>query len=406
MPKLNPRVLEWISPTLRMATLFALAFLPVCLPAQAFEGHESTTLVRVNAEPGQWGLKIVVFDVGQADAILLLTPNGDVAVIDTGRRNSDGEKIATYLTDASKNGVGKLTDIGLLYSTHYDSDHIGGLPKLVGQGIRIEKAYDQGPSAMRSLRTDKGNPTVYSKYVTALGDPDGDSLRDPDEANFVRHTIEYGDMETLGLRRDVKILCVAVRGDTRGKRHDLDLDLSIEGRSINKNAGSIALLVRLGEFEFYTAGDQTSGEWKGEPATEEAVIRSGAIPDGNDIDVLKVGHHGSDTSTGNRLAAEMLPEVAIVSTKYGRYGFPKRIVLKQLQDNRSYVLITGDGLDGHSNYTDAETNEDDAFAASPDAVFNEQGDVTVLVSPDGDRYTVYGKAFAKTFSARDTDNKR
>ncbi len=53
-----------------------------------------------------------------------------------------------------------------------------------------------------------------------------------------------------------------------------------------------------------------------------------------------------------------------------------------------------------------ETNEDDAFTASPDAIFNEQGDVIVLVSPDGDRYTVYGKGFSKTFSARDTDNKR
>ena len=53
-----------------------------------------------------------------------------------------------------------------------------------------------------------------------------------------------------------------------------------------------------------------------------------------------------------------------------------------------------------------ETNEDDAFTASPDAILSEQGDVIVLVSPDGDRYTVYGKGFSKTFSARDTDNKR
>ena len=178
-------------------------------------------------------------------------------------------------------------------------------------------------------------------------------------------------------------------------------------RSINRNAGSIALLVRLGEFEFYTAGDQTSGEWKGDPATEEAVVASGAIPDGNDIDVLKVSHHGSDTSTGSRLAAEMLPEVAIVSTEYGRYGFPKGIVLKQLQDNRSYVLITGDGLDGRGSYADSkETNEDDAFTASPDAVFNEQGDVTILVSHDGARYTVTAGDFSKTFSSVDADNLR
>lgn len=72
---------------------------------------------------------------------------------------------------------------------------------------------------------------------------------------------------------------------------------------------------------------------------------------------------------------------------------------------RSYVLITGNGKDDQDRYADSgRTSEDDLFTASPDAVFNQQGDLTVLVSPEGDRYTVTGKTFSETFSAVDKDN--
>ena len=201
---------------------------------------------------------------------------------------------------------------------------------------------------------------------------------------------------------------MAVRGDTKGTESDLDLDPA--DTHIDENPGSIALLIQLGDFEFYTAGDQTSAEWRKTrepPAVEKSVLDSGAIPGGNDIDVFKVSHHGSDTSTGKRLAEELLPEVAIISTEHGKYEHPKRVVLKQLQDNRSYVLITGNGQNARGRYADSgETREDDSFTPSPDAVLNEQGDVTILVSREGDRYTVTGNTFSKTFSAVDKHNVR
>jgi len=210
----------------------------------------------------------------------------------------------------------------------------------------------------------------------------------------------------MGSGGKVKIRCVAVKGDTKGNNYDLDLDPSSE--DINENPGSIALLVRLGEFEFYTAGDQTDDDWKGYPPVEENVLDSGAIIGGNDIDVIKVSHHGSDTSTSKALAEKMLPEVAIMSTKYTKDQLPKKIILKQFQDNRCYVLITGDGTNPDTlDYTDSwVTDEDDNFTASDAAVYNDQGNVTVLVSSDGSRYTVIGDSFGKTFSARDGDNAR
>ena len=393
---------------LQITKALSFAFCFACAISHAFEGLESPDLQSVASN--DWGLKIVVFDVGQADSILLLTPNGDVALIDTGKKDSDSEKIANYLLDPSQNGIGKLEIVNLLFSTHYDRDHIGGLSKLVAQGISIEKALGQGPSGKRCLnRTKKGNCVThmksYQEYLVAVGDPDGDNQKSTNEPDFIRHKIEYDHLETIGQR--VKILCVAVRGDTKGTSHDdPTLDPSNADKRFDENPGSIALLIRLGEFEMYTAGDQTSSEWKKMPAIEESVLASGAIPNGNDIDVLKVNHHGSDTSTGSRLAKELLPEVAIISAMFSPYELPKRIVLKQLEDNRSYVLITGNGQDSNGNYADSKTEEDDAYTPSTEAIFNNQGDITVLVSPDGSRYTVTGESFSKTFSAKDNDNTR
>ena len=69
----------------RTTMLSALLFFPASSLAQAFIGLESKTLAPVSQDRDEWGLKIVVFDVGRADAILLLAPNGDAALIDTGK---------------------------------------------------------------------------------------------------------------------------------------------------------------------------------------------------------------------------------------------------------------------------------------------------------------------------------
>ena len=122
-----------------------------------------------------------------------------------------------------------------------------------------------------------------------------------------------------------------------------------------------------------------------------------------------MNHHGSDTSTSNALAVEMDPEVAIISTKFTRGDkLPKKVVLKQFEDNRTYVLITGDGENpDDGEYTDSgATSIDDNYTPSGEAIFNNQGNVTILVSRNGDRYTVIGGSFARTFSANDSANGR
>jgi len=377
--------------------------------AHSFVGFDSGTLSPVSSAPDNWGLKLVVLNVGQADAILVLTPNGDVTLIDSGKTKTAGNQIADFLDSETLNGVGTFKTIDLLYTTHYDKDHIGGLPRIVERGIVIRKAFDQGISGKRGMTTPTGRKTAYAKYVKAVGDPNNNLIQDAEESNFVRHRIHYGHVETIGQANQVEIRTVSVRGDTKGTNHDLILDPTGQGANFDENPGSIALLVSLGPFEFYTAGDQTDDDWKSKPAVEEALLHAGAIPDGNDVDVLKVSHHGSDTSTSKALVEQMGPEVAIISTKYTRGDrLPKKIVVKQFQENRTYVLITGDGLNTDTQlFTDSRaTTEDDSFIPSDEAVFNDQGNVTILVSADGTRYTVIGNSFAKTFSAKDADNQR
>lgn len=392
--------------------LFALAVLPPMLAAwdswaQSFSGFDSNTLSPVSGTQSSWGLKIVVLNVGQADAIIVLAPNGDVVLVDSGKTKTAGNQVADYLGSETLNGVGGLSSIDLLYTTHYDSDHIGGLPRIVERGIRIRKAFDQGISGRRSMLTSNNNPTVYSKYVAAVGDPNNNQRQDANEPNFVRHKLHYGHIENIGQRDQIEIRTVSVRGDTEGTAHDDDLDPQNKGLAFDENPGSIALLIRLGEFEFYTAGDQTDNDWKSKPDVEERLLNSGAIPGGNDVDVIKVNHHGSDTSTSKALVSQMDPEVAVISTKYTAGDkLPKKIALKQFEDNRAYVLITGDALNpADQTYTDSgATNEDDSYIPSDEAVFHNQGNVEILVSVDGSRYTVRGDSFAKTFSAVDASN--
>ena len=371
---------------------------------QSFDGFDSTTLAPVSDTPGDWGLKIIVFDVGQGDAIMVLAANGDVVLIDSGRRLDHGNTIANYLSTSGQNGIGNLETIDLLYTTHYDRDHIAGIRRIVESGIQIRKAYDQGLSAGRSLRSPTNRATAYSHYVTAVGDPNNNYLQDDDEPNFVRHRADFGQVEKIGLNDTVKIEVLSVRGDTAGANNDLNLDPSTS--AINENPGSIALLVSLGEFEFYTAGDQTDNDWKTEPAAEEALVNANAITGGSDIDVIKVSHHGSDTSSADDFVNALDPEVALISTDLGQHGLPKRVAIQQYNENRGYVLITGVGLDSNGRYTDSNHNADDNFVVSDEATFDEQGRITVLVSPDGARYTVRGATFDRTFSSVDTDNVR
>jgi competence protein ComEC len=348
-----------------------------------------------------WGLKIVLFDVGQGDGALLLTPNGDAAVIDMGKTRRHGQKMVTYLRSPTKNGVKKIDALKYLFASHYDKDHIGGVLAFAGV-ITPKAAYDQGPSRIRQAKVEIPF-TTYSHYVRYVGDSNGDGLAGAGEPRFVRHRAEYGEDFKMSSTGEVLIRIVSVRGDTKGSGHDLSrLDPAAPDFIKDENPGSIIQLVTLGNFEYLTTGDATSDDWKSEPDTEEALIKASAIPGGHNIDVLKVSHHGSDTSSGKLFVASVRPEVAIISSDLTTHKLPKLTTIKVLEENKAVVLVTGRATTRTGKYHQSQNSFDDNYV--PQQTTDRLGTITILVARDGSKYTVTSEKnaqFSRTFSSSD-----
>lgn len=335
----------------------------------------------------QVGLHIVFFNVGQADAVAIVAPDGEAAVIDAGLGSSSAHKVAAFLRDAEENGAGEIADVKLGVVTHYDLDHVGGFPSFGDENISFRAVYDQGPSLKRH------NAKRYKEYVEFVGDPNDNGEEDQGEEGYIRHRVTVGQSWKLG---DATVTVVSVRGDTRGSQDDLDLDP--RDKDIDENPGSIALLVTLGDFELYTAGDQTSDDWKAEPDAEIGVVHSGALGDDNDVDVLKANHHGSDTSNGREFVQALDPEVVVVSADYrSDYKLPKLVSLKQFIEAGATVYVTGDGLAPNGRFAQSSVAEDNGYTPPNGTVFNEAGDVHILVSRDGTRYRVFGAGAWREF---------
>lgn len=345
-----------------------------------------------------WSLHIVFFSVGQADAMAIVSPEGEACVIDAGNGSTAGKRIVRFLKDRESNGFGEISLVKYGFATHYDADHIGGFKTLADSGITFQAFYDQGRSYKR-----QGKPT-YNKYLTVTGDLNDNLSFDEGETGFIRARAGVGQEWHLGA---AIIKCLSVRGDTHGSDFDLPLDPTCE--EIDENPGSIALLITLGDFEFYTAGDQTSDDWKNDkPDTEIAVVLSGAFGSETDIDVLKVNHHGSDTSTGQEFVKALRPEVAIISSKFNKgHKLPKMISIMQLVENQTLVYITGNGQDSTGAFTVSNhTDLDNDYTPDSSMVINDAGDVHIFVSADGRSYTVETDHTneIRKFSSVDSDN--
>lgn len=348
------------------------------------------------AEGQDWALHVVFFDTGQADAVALVASDGSAAVVDAGNSMADGERVAAFLGDANRNGVAPIDRVELAFATHYDADHIRGFPGLVNAGTRFDTVFDQGVSTKRE---GSGPSSPYARYERYLF---GEDAVTP----AARRTPAVGDRWRLG---DAEIRLLAIAGDTYGTAEDVDLDPSTRpaSREFDENCGSLALLVRLGQFELYLAGDQTSNDWRGFADTEMAVAGSNALGAGNrDVDVLKANHHGSDSSNGPRFLHVLDPEVAVITSEHTHHHLPKASTVQELVRNGTAVFVTGDGLDQDGRFPDSNhTDRDDGFEAPlGEGVYNDVGDVHLYVARDGERYQVQAGDSVWTFSSVDADN--
>lgn len=227
-------------------------------------------------------LAVHFIDVGQADAALLVC--GEEAMLIDGGNVADSSLVVSYLE-----GLG-IDHLDYVFCTHAHEDHVGGL---------------SGPL----------NTCTASRVYAPVTDYDSKAFRD-----FAKYTAaqgldievpEVGDTYPLGSAQVTVLGPVQAYSET--------------------NNTSLVLRVDFGETSFLFTGDM-------ERAAEADLLEAGTDLSAT---VLKVGHHGSDTSTSYPFLREVMPAYAVVSVGEGNsYGHPSADTLSRLYDAGTTVYRT------------------------------------------------------------------
>ena len=263
-------------------------------------------------------LTVHYINVGQADSILLEC-EGQFMLIDGGNKE-DGQLVISYL---QQQGVEELEAV---ICTHAHEDHVGGLPSVLAV-FPVKAVY--APTKTYSSK-------VFDSFLHYV-DQQGLEVTIP----------APGDKLALG-----------------------GVDMTVVGpvkSYAETNDTSIVVLADYNDTRFLFTGDMET------PAENDMLDYWGDRIDWN-VDVLKAGHHGSDTSSGYRFVYAADPEYAIVSVGTGNtYGHPNESVLSRYADagiplfrtdELGHVIVTTDGTniavtweDQNAQPSEYESNE-------------------------------------------------
>lgn len=239
-------------------------------------------------------LEVHFIDVGNGDSIFIRTPSKDI-LIDGGERNS---KAFDYLISLG------IDELDLVIGTHPHSDHIGGLVKVL-ENIRVKQLMD--PGVVHTSKT-------YEDYLTLIYEKD-----------ILYTNVKAGVKLSLDNEISLEIL------------HPTH----IEGKDLN----NVSVVTRLvyNKISFLFTADA-------EIVSEQEILAQGYNVAST---ILKAGHHGSSTSTGDDFLKAVNPKVVVISCgQDNSYGHPHQETLDKLEaldidvyrtDELGSIIIETDG---------------------------------------------------------------
>ena len=237
-------------------------------------------------------LNIVALDVGQGQSVIVDSGKA-TALIDCGSSNdyiSAGDVAGDVL-----HGMGVET-IDYLVLTHFHTDHANGLPALLAQ--------------------------VKADFLLVPRPVEEDTV-----AQAVLKTAERYDVEVIFVEEDR----VFALGEAQ-----LRLYSPVSGIfELDENENGLAVVCTAGDFDFLVTGDMGR-------ETEEDLLKQKDIPD---VELMMVGHHGSNGSSSEDFLAAVKPETAIISVGDNSYGHPTDGALQRLAKHGVELYRTD--LQGH-----------------------------------------------------------
>lgn len=227
-------------------------------------------------------LNVHFIDVGQGDSVFIELPNGETMLIDAGEWTA-AEDVIEYIKES------EAKKIDYLIGTHPHSDHIGGLADVVNE-FAIGKAYM--PKVSNSTKT-------FERLLDAI-----------EENNVDVYTAKAG----VNIYEDDEMVIEIVAPVSSGYE------------SLNDYSAVIRLI--YGKTSFLFMGDAET-------------FSENEIKGNINSDVLKVGHHGSKTSSSKEFLQRVMPQIAVISVgEDNDYGHPSKTVLNRLEDIGAKTLRT------------------------------------------------------------------
>lgn len=286
-----------------VASFFGIDVIETAPNSEEIQTQETT--IPIQSPEGE--LIVHMIDVGQADCFLLVQDEA-TALVDCGTR-STGEDAVQYLKELG------ITRLDYVIGTHPHDDHMGGMYDII-------TSFEIGIVIIPDSRDAEITANWYAKLMKELKTGD--------------YNVEYPEKGDSYLLKEVTMKVLSAETDVDG----------------NTNNYSIVLKISFGEMDMIMTGDA-------ETEVEEKILESEFDID---AEILKVGHHGSDTSSSEEFLDVISPDYALISCKLGnKYEHPIKSTMEKLEERNVEVYRT----DECGNVVMTITSNDVTFNCEP-----------------------------------------